>query len=513
MKKYQWFVAGTLAVLLLSALAACGSTGGGNGPGKEEQAQQEQQEAQARENVAKMPDEELANLVELVEGLNDILSPREYIGLMSRIEDAGLKGVNRRRAAEMLKEEYTRRVSAEAERRANLPVTEDDFEIRQNQQGTITITKYTGQATRVTIPAAISGVAVTEFVPNAFARNTRIISVVIPEGVTDVPGGPSHNKSVGAFEGCSSLQSVLLPSTLKSIDEWAFAGSALTSLTLPDGLREIGDDAFYGERTYSNEGFNVSAGINKIQTLVIPDSVISIGRDAFRDCGIQTLKLGSGLTTIGISTFADNRIKDLTIPDSVTAINAIAFVSCGIETLNLGKGLTRIGRRAFASNQIAELTIPAQVTTIEAEAFSGNRISALVIPNSVTNIEEGVFKDNRIAELTIPAQVKTIGEEAFSGNQISALVIPNGVTLLGRDSFANNPLVSVTIPPSLAASGNDAGFSGAFSGMTTLTSITLPANVDRGNLGQFGEDFINFYTSQGRKAGTYVKNGRIWMVQ
>jgi hypothetical protein len=471
MKKHQWFAMGILAVLLLSALASCGSTGGGNGPGKEEQARQEQQEAQVRENLAKIPDEELVDLVER----------REFAQLLSRIEPADLSG---EQVWKILKEEYDRRVPAVAERRANLPVTEDDFEIQQNRQGTITITKYTGQATRVSIPATISGVAVTEIDGDGF-RGMPVISVVIPDTVTNIFGGVFENcrslQSVqlpatletiygATFSGCSSLRSVQLPSTLKHIGEGAFMGCALTSLIIPDGVMAIGDYAFSGETfetgtgifSRGSQGFSVSThsfhpGTNRFPDLVIPDSVVSIGYSAFRDCGIQTLKLGSGLTTIGAGAFADNTIKDLAIPGSVTSIGMPspdiygyappeiletdkdfnrytgAFERCGIETLQLGRGVSEIGVRAFARNQLTEFVLPASVITIR--------------------------------------------EEAFSGNRITALVILNGITLLGRDRFANNPLASVTIPPSLAASGDGAGFYDAFSGMTTLTSITLPENV------------------------------------
>jgi uncharacterized protein YceK len=511
MNKRNGFAA--LVLVLAVVVAGCGSTGGSTGPSEpdagRQQQRQEQQEAQVREDLAKIPDEELMDLVER----------GEFGQLLSRIELADLSG---EQIGKILMEEYDRRVSAETERRANLPVTEDDFEIQQNRQGTITITKYTGQAMRVSIPAAISGVAVTEIGTYAF-KDTPVISVVIPDTVTSVFGGVFENcrslQSVQlpatletiygvTFSGCSSLRSVQLPSTLKHIYGSAFEGCALTSLTIPDGVTEIGDYAFSGATFetgrgifYSgSQGSSVSThsfhpGTNRFPDLVIPDSVVSIGYSAFRDCGIQTLKLGSGLTTIGASAFADNTIKDLTIPDSVTSIGMPspprydypnpeslekekdsdsrhypgAFERCGIETLQLGRGVSEIGVRAFAKNQLTEFVLPASVITVR--------------------------------------------EEAFSDNRISALVILNGITLLGRDRFANNPLASVTIPPSLAASGDGAGFYDAFRSMTALTSITLPANVARGNLTQFGEDFVNFWTSQGGKAGTYVKNGRIWTVQ
>jgi hypothetical protein len=221
---------------------------------------------------------------------------------------------------------------------------------------------------------------------------------------------------------------------------------------LPAGLENIGDYAFAG------------CGLT---SLIIPNSVTSIGRGAFYDT----------------NEFADshkqkNRIQTLVIPDSVTEIGVRAFENCGIQTLTLGKGLTRIASDTFA--------------------------------------------DNRITALTLPASVKEIGAMAFKNNQLTMLVIPNGVTCLWGSSFADNPLTSIVIPPSLAqykesdgSFGSARGVRGAFREVSTLTSITLPADVDQSNLRyySFGEDFYNFWRSQGEKAGTYVKNGRIWTLK
>jgi hypothetical protein len=426
MKKRNVFAAPVLVLAVV--LAACGSVGPSKAELERQQQERQQQERQEQE----------------------------------RLE---------RRKQERERQEAAQKAGAERQRLEAKPVTEDDFEIQQNSKGTITITRYTGQATRITIPATISGIAVTEIDSDVFSGNKRIISAVLPEWITDLPGWhlsrtdynddySDDHREDGFFTGCSSLQSVQLPSTLKTIGNGAFAGCALTSLTLPNGLKEIGADAFVGVKLYDYRKvrFDYDANKNKIQTLVIPDSVTSIGGDAFRNCGIETLSIGNGLTTIYSGAFAGNRIKDLAIPDSVIHINPSAFSNCGIQTLKLGKG--------------------------------------------ITSIENGAFAHNQIAELTIPASVKTIGKSAFIGNRITALVIPNGVTVLGEGSFRGNPITSLTIlSPSLS-------FDGAFD---SFTSITLPADVDPRNLRAFG-DLENFYTSQGKKAGTYVKNGRIWTV-
>jgi hypothetical protein len=332
--------------------------------------------------------------------------------------------------AEKKAEEAARK--AEAERRAKLPVTEDDFEIVQNRQGTVTITRYTGLATRVPVPAAISGLRVTEL-GAAFQGNRDIVAITIPETITAIPDN--------AFRGCVELKELVLPAALKTIGSGAFAGCGISSLTIPAGLTVIGESAFAANAQTEGDS---APNKNVLQSLVIPDTVLEIGAYAFKDCGIQSLRLGRRLTTIGAEAFRGNDIQSLVIPDAVTTLGASAFRDCGIEILQLGRGLTAIEQRTFSNNKITALTIPAFVTLVSPNAFTGN------------------------------------------------------------------PLTGITIPASLAAySPGVRGFENAFVG-TSPVHVVLPSNVAEENLDQFGESLINFWISQGRKAGTYVRNGRVW---
>jgi hypothetical protein len=82
--------------------------------------------------------------------------------------------------------------------------------------------------------------------------------------------------------------------------------------------------------------------------------------------------------------------------------------------------------------------------------------------------------------VVIPNSVTSIGPEAFEGNQLTRVVVSNRVTAIGKDAFFDNPLTSVTIGANLA-----------------ITS-------------SFGGEyyfFRNFYNKNGKKAGTYRKEG------
>ena len=96
-----------------------------------------------------------------------------------------------------------------------------------------------------------------------------------------------------AFEGCSGLISLKLPSDIRLIGRHAFEGcSGLTSITLPSGVTEIGSSAFYG--------------CSGLTSITLPSGVTWIGHSAFEGCsGLTSITLPSGVTEIGKSAFAN----------------------------------------------------------------------------------------------------------------------------------------------------------------------------------------------------------------
>ena len=140
-----------------------------------------------------------------------------------------------------------------------------------------------------------------------------------------------------AFEGCSGLTSLALPSGLTEIGDFAFHGcSGLTSLTLPSGVTWIGYSAFYG--------------CSGLTSLTLPSGVTWIGYSAFDGCsGLTSLTLPSGLTEIGNSVFYGcSSLTSLTLPSGVTEIGYSAFHGCsGLTSLTLPSGVTEIGYSAF----------------------------------------------------------------------------------------------------------------------------------------------------------------------
>lgn len=153
----------------------------------------------------------------------------------------------------------------------------------------------------------IIGKAITSIVSQAFLNNTNLTGVLFSQesALTEIASE--------AFKGCSNLKSIELPSTLTSLGNSAFREcSNLVSANIPTGLISIPNYAFY---------------YCKLQSIVIPDNIQSIGSFAFQTYnGASQITIGSGVTTINRNAFDGQRIvDDITIPDTVATIDSNAF--------------------------------------------------------------------------------------------------------------------------------------------------------------------------------------------
>lgn len=111
-----------------------------------------------------------------------------------------------------------------------------------------------------------------------------------------------------------------------------------------------------------------------ITSIIISDSIVSIGVEAFANCsGLKNIKFGNSLTSIGEHVFPScTNLERVIIPDSITSIGESAFEGCSsLTSVVIGKNVKSIGSYAFYScDSLESITIPASVTTIESYAFS-----------------------------------------------------------------------------------------------------------------------------------------------
>ena len=366
-----------------------------------------------------------------------------------------------------------------------------------------------------------------------------IIGVVDEEEVTGNIVIPSEidGKPVtaidGAFENCYELTGVQIPNTVKTIGEWAFAYcESLTNLEIPDSVVSIGEYAFcgcsdvvsvtlgkgvasIGEAAFrdcdflqsinvsaQNEAFSSEDGVlfNKSKTTLvvypsrkptdtytIPDSVITIGNNAFNKCrnlssiyipaNVKNLECGAfqvchltsitlteGLVNIGDEAFRICEITSIEIPDSVTTIGKNAFEGCmDLESVTLGSGVTSIGEAAFDNCEsltaidvdgdneyfASENGVLFNKNKTELVAYPcGKTAETYTVPNGVTTIGNYAFSHcENLMEINFPSTLAVIGDEAFiSCRQIEEIELPGSLKEIGSNAFASTGLTAIDIP-------------------------------------------------------------------
>ena len=342
------------------------------------------------------------------------------------------------------------------------------------------ITECSKTSGSLVIPSKVNGYTVTGIYHYAFQNCSGLTSVTIPSSVIAI--------GEAAFGGCSGLTSVNIPSSVTYIGNYAFSGcSGLTSVTIPEGVTSIGT-AVFSECT----------GLTGV---TIPEGVTSIGYRAFYGCyGLTSVTIPSSVTRIGGYAFDNcSGLTSVNIPSSVTSIGDYAFDNCsGLTSVNIPSSVTSIGDYAFDKcSGLTNVTISSNVILSKDYTYDsnikhifGSQVKEYIIGDGVTSIGSYAFRScSGLTKVTIPSSVTTIGKQAFANcTGLTKVIVPDIAAWCGiyfSDSYANplsyakhiysdenTEIIDLTIPESVTSI-----CFAAFWNCSSLKSVTFPSGL------------------------------------
>lgn len=275
--------------------------------------------------------------------------------------------------------------------------------------------------------------------------------------------------------GSNSLNRIVLPDTLKSIGSNAFYGCKYLSgsLIIPEGVTEIKRGAFNG-----------CIGLNGI--LSLPSTLKKLGNRGEDDMGDEGTDYYGG-----VFQNCRNLTGNLILPDNLELIRGYCFSGCSglYGELRLPAKLKRMGNCAFSSCSgfTGSLSIPQGITALPSEAFHNCGFNGtLTLHNGITNIANDAFANCHFkGELHLPKSLKVISENAFCNNDFSGtLTLPSTLTHIGSNAFAYNwRLMGILdIPQEVESIGEN-----AFSNCKMLEGIIFPESMETIRQGAFNE--------------------------
>lgn len=285
-------------------------------------------------------------------------------------------------------------------------------------------------------------------------KNGEVIANLYQDGNLIIKSGVQE-VTKGAFEKNNDIISVVLPNSVKTIGKDSFTNCQnLESIVIPEGVELIDEYAFY--KCY------------KLNNVELPSSLKQLNYCAFGSCKeLENLTIKEGIEEIGYSAFLDCKsLKSVTIPASVKSIQEWPFSGCD----NLENFIVDNNNQNYS--EIDGILYDKSGTILI--QYLKSHGGFYIIPEGVVQIAKGAFVDTGIESITMPESLENIGFSAFEGcEDLTTVEIPKNVKELDHFAFAYNPnLESIKLPEGLEIIRNN-----VFNGCEKLKNIEIPNTV------------------------------------
>lgn len=399
----------------------------------------------------------------------------------------------------------------------------------------ITYHYYTGS---LTIPSSVTYDEKTYKVARVYLWGcSELTSISLPSTLEEI--------AEGGFADCSQLTQITLPDSLKKIGRFAFQGcDNIKEITIPTSVREIGQDAFRSSGIEKLVIKNMAAwcGVKKTGGFINSNTKVFLNEEEIKD-----LVVPDDVTIIEPNTFNGFKsIETVYIPESVDSIGDNAFLGCTNITKVTAHDIASWCRISFGNTQILQngsiIFLSNPVCVSQNLYIGNNQLTELVIPEGVSEIGHTAFERCLgITKVSFPSTLRKVGADAFFdctdimtvnitslqdycsidfGNpganpfqdymmnraftwllingqylrDLEVLHIPNGTTEVKANSFAKvDNTQSVIIP----ASVNKIGAYAFYTSVRSLYTVYIDGHIDEmgeyafGNCPYIGTIYVN----------------------
>lgn len=290
---------------------------------------------------------------------------------------------------------------------------------------------YKGTTANLIMPQTYENLPITQIGENAFKNNVTLETIVLPNTIKTI--------SASAFEGCTSLKSIVLPEGCTIINQKAFKGcTSLTSVTIPSTVEYIYNEAF--------------KNCSLLEEITLPENLDTIGEYAFEGC--QTLETVTVPANTTLQNYAFRNCTSLeTVTISKNSYSTAILMGCNnIKNLTVQNATHDIcslftNRQSYEPNEVVPASLK-EITIVGSNSYyqtvSGyeglQNIEKVTILNC-DSIDYNAFTDcTSLTTVIIPNNIKDISPNAFNGCTALVTTNSNNGLYLGNE---NNPYLAL----------------------------------------------------------------------
>ena len=243
---------------------------------------------------------------------------------------------------------------------------------------------------------------------------------------------------------------------------WYQYKSAITSVEIGTGITSIGKYVF--------------TGYSQVETVTVPDTLVTIGNYAFRkNTKLANIQLEK-VENIGDNAFFGcTSLKNVSL-DSAKKVGAQSFAACsGLTVVTLGSEtncVESVGNKAFGKCAALQTVVFKNVQELGMQSFTESGLTSVDLTNVKRVGKEAFLKAGNLTSVTFGNEPIQVGEYAFSRTGLTEVRVPKNVSLGAGMFYSCTQLTSAVLEDGITEVPQS-----CFNGATSLTEITLPASV------------------------------------